>query len=269
MSFDDLTHSLRYHWPEYVIEGTLLGLFMVSAAVFTTIFEYPGSPLHQAIQEPVIRRVLIGVAMGLTAVALIYSPWGQQSGAHMNPAVTLSFLRLGKIDPWDAVFYIISQFIGGTIGVVLMVVLLGQWFELPPVSYVATVPGEDGTNVALLVEVMMSFGMMMMVLFVSNSRSWNKYTGMFAGLVVATYISVLAPYSGMSINPARTFASAAPGDIWTSFWIYLVGPPLGMLVAAQIFYALNGRQEPLCAKLNHSTHKRCIFRCNFSVVDVP
>ena len=67
-----------------------------------------------------MRRGLIGVAMGLTAIALIYSPWGKRSGAHMNPSVTLTFWRLGKIKSIDALFYIVFQFLGGWVGVALV-----------------------------------------------------------------------------------------------------------------------------------------------------
>src|SRR5260370_22978496 len=88
-------------------------MLRVSAGLFTLLLESPASPLHAAIPDAFLRRSITGAAMGLTAVALIYSPWGRRSGAHMNPAVTLSFLRLGKIAPTDAVFYIFPQFIGG------------------------------------------------------------------------------------------------------------------------------------------------------------
>ena len=93
---------LADHWPEYLIEGAALGLFMISAGLFATLFEYPGSPVHQAIPDPTICRILIGVAMGVTAIGIIYSPWGQRSGAHMNPATTLTFWTLGKVKAHDA-----------------------------------------------------------------------------------------------------------------------------------------------------------------------
>src|SRR5512134_2818537 len=112
--------ALRGHWPEYLIEGWALGMFMISAAVFATLFDYPGSPLHRAIADPDLRRVLTGIAMGLTAIALIYSPWGRRSGAHMNPAVTLSFLRLGRIRAGVAAAYVTAQFAGGALGVALI-----------------------------------------------------------------------------------------------------------------------------------------------------
>src|SRR5258708_35475131 len=108
--------ALSQHWPEYLIEAAGLGVFMVSAGVCVMLFEQPGSPLHQAIASPDLRRALIGVAMGMTAVAIIYSPWGRQSGAHLNPAVTLTFLRLGKVAPADAMFYVASKFAVGVRG---------------------------------------------------------------------------------------------------------------------------------------------------------
>jgi aquaporin Z len=126
--YQDMIESLRRHWPEYLMEAAGLAVFMVSAGLFGTLLGYPGSPVHQAIEEPLLRRALMGLAMGLTAIAIIYSPWGQQSGAHINPAVTLTFLRLGKVAPWDAVFYIIAQFAGGLYGVLLVGGILGEVF---------------------------------------------------------------------------------------------------------------------------------------------
>ena len=136
--------ALRAHWPEYLIEAWALGTFMVSAGVVGVLLGYPGSPLHQALPDPTVRRVLAGMAMGLTAIALIYSRWGQRSGAHMNPAVTLSFLRLGKVRRWDALFYIVAQFAGGVLGVLLVAALCRAAFTEPPVAYVATRPGAAG-----------------------------------------------------------------------------------------------------------------------------
>jgi len=190
-------------------------MFMVSAGVFTTLFEYPDSPVHAALADPVIRRGLIGLAMGLTAVGIIYSPWGRQSGAHINPAVTLAFLRLGKITRIDAMFYIVAQFIGGTAGVLLVVVLLGASFTAPPVALVATVPGAGGDWPAFAAEFIISAGLMWAVLFCNGRKRLEAFTGLAAGILVAVFILFEAPLSGMSMNPARTFASAASGGAWT------------------------------------------------------
>lgn len=245
------------------MEAAGLGLFMVSASFVTTAFEYPHSPLHAAVPDSLLRRILIGVCMGLTAIAIIYSPWGKQSGAHLNPAVTLTFFRLGKIEGIDAIFYVIAQSLGGVVGVLISAAAIGMAIEHPAVNYVVTVPGRSGAPVAFAAELLISFGLMLTVLLVSNHRRLAVFTGLIAGCLVATYISFEAPFSGMSMNPARTFASAFPAQLWTAFWVYLTAPPLGMLAAAEVYTGVKGLKQVYCAKLHHQNNKRCIFRCNY------
>lgn len=263
-----MRRALQIHWPEYLIEAAGLGLFMISAGVFGTLLEATGSPLRQALPDPFVRRALMGVAMGLTAVVLIYYPWGQQSGAHYNPAVTLSFLRLGKMKPVDAFFYIVAQFVGGTLGVLLVLGLLRDAFAEPPVSFVVTMPGSQGMLVAFAAEVAIAGLLMSVVLAAMNAPSLSRLTGLFAGTLVALYITFEAPLSGMSINPARSFASALPGRIWTAWWIYFTAPPLGMLLAVELRRALTRRPHTACAKLNHNTQRRCIF-CGYGMETRP
>lgn len=251
--------ALAQHWPEYLMEAAGLGLFMVSAGLFGTLLEYPGSPVYEALPFPFVRRVLMGLAMGLTAVVLIYYPWGQQSGAHYNPAVTLTFLRLGKVQPWDALFYAAAQFIGGVAGVLLVTMILGASFTSPPVQYVATLPGAPGIAIAFVAEAIISGLLMATVLVSTNSPRLMGLTGVFAGVLLLLYIAFEAPLSGMSINPARTFASAFPARIWTALWIYLLAPPIGMLLAAETYRLVKGIAHVHCAKLNHVTRRRCIF----------
>jgi aquaporin Z len=254
----------QYHWPEYGLEALGLGLFMLSACTFTALLEHPASPARQALPDAFTRRVLIGLAMGLTAVALIYSPLGKRSGAHLNPAVTATFWRLGRIDTRDAIFYVLFQFIGGTIGVLLFALLLGQMvIAEPAVNYAVTVPGMSGRSAAFIAEALISAGLMYTVLSVSNHRALNRYTGLFAATLVALYIAFEAPLSGMSMNPARTFASALPAQTWTDAWIYFLAPPLGMLAAAEVYLLMRGKSAVLCCKLHHDNDSRCIFRCRY------
>src|SRR5271167_2442176 len=70
--------ALRTHWPEYLMEAGLLGTFMVAACVFGALYEFPHSLVHRAIMSSLLRRILMGISMGLTAITLIYSPWGKQ-----------------------------------------------------------------------------------------------------------------------------------------------------------------------------------------------
>src|SRR6059036_3216805 len=136
--------SLRVHWPEYLMEAGLLGAFMVSACIFGALYEFPHSPVRQAITSQFFRRMLMGASMGVTAIAIIYSPWGKQSGAHINPSVTLTFFRLGKMKFQDAIFYMAAQFIGSALGVTLIAFLLMKDLADPAVRYVVTVPGKYG-----------------------------------------------------------------------------------------------------------------------------
>jgi aquaporin Z len=240
--------ALRAHWPLYLIEAWALGMFMVSASVATTLLESPGGLLYGAIGNARLRLALIGFAMGSTAVALIYSPWGRRSGAHMNPAVTLAFLNLGRIFVIDAAFYMLAQFIGGLAGVLASWSLLGRPFAASPVSFVATVPGSAGTGVAFAAEAAISFGLMLAVLEVSNNKRWSQYSGLAAGCLIACYVTFESPLSGMSMNPARTLASALPGRIWTGLWIYFTAPFLGMWLAARVFSA----RTPWSERSHHS-----------------
>ena len=232
---------------------------MVSACVFTAIFEFPHSPLRAAVPNADLRRWIEGVAMGLTAIGLIYSPWGRRSGAHMNPSVTLAFLRLGRVAPRDAAGYVVAQFAGGTLGVLLSAGVLGPWLSNRTVDYVVTVPGPWGIAAAFVTELGMSFGLMTLVLNANASPRTTKLTGVLAGVAVAVFIGALGPLSGMSINPARTFASAAFARLWTACWLYFVAPPAGMLVAAEIFRRTHATPEAGCAKVHHAEGVRCIF----------
>lgn len=260
--------ALADHWPEYLMEAAALGSFMVSACTFGVLLEHPGSPLHQAIPDPLLRRAFMGLAMGLTAVAIIHSPWGKQSGAHMNPALTLSFYLLGKIQRWDAVFYALAQFAGGVLGVLLAAAALRAAVADPSVNYVVTVPGARGDLVAFVAELGISFLLFLVVLAVSNTKRLARFTGWFAGALVAAYITVEAPLSGMSMNPARTFGSAFSAGEWRALWIYFTAPPLGMLLAAAAYRAWRGSHAVFCAKLHHHNDRRCIFHCRFNHLGV-
>ena len=252
--------ALQRHWPEYLIEAWALAMFMVSASLFTIWLEQPHMPLRLAIENSDGRRALIGLAMGATAIGLIYSPWGRRSGAHMNPAVTVAFLSLQRIAPWDAVFYIVAQFVGGYAGVLLVWRIYGTELSSPPVSFIATVPGLGGPVAAFLAELLISAVTMTVILHVSDYAKLARYTGLAAGFLIASYVTFEAPISGFSMNPARTLASALPGERWNFLWIYFTAPLLGMCAAAGL-YRVQHRGQPTgssCAKLQHSATVPCI-----------
>jgi aquaporin Z len=256
--------ALVEHWSEYLMEAGELALFMISACLFTALLEYPGSPAVRLIPSSFVRSALIGLAMGATAVAINFSPWGKQSGAHMNPAITLTFFRLKKVERWDAIFYVIAQFAGGIAGVAASASFLGMIIRHPAVNYAVTRPGPAGVGVAVIAEILISFLLLLTVLVVSNSRSWNRFTPIFAGTLVATYITFEGPFSGMSMNPARTFGSAFMAWSFDSLWVYFVAPPIGMLLAAEVYLQFRSARSVYCAKFHHANKKRCIFVCNYA-----
>jgi aquaporin Z len=247
------------HWPEYLIEAAGLALFMISASAFATLLEHPTSPARQAVADPLARRALMGIAMAGTAMALTYSPWGRRSGAHFNPALTLTFFRLGKVAPRDLVGYVIAQFVGGTLGIAAASLAIGASLAHPSVNYVATQPGAGGVVGAFVAEVAITGILMLVVLFVSNTPRLAPYTGLCAGICVALFITFEAPFSGMSLNPARSLASALATRDISALWVYFAAPPIGMLAAATLYRRWRGRQRISCAKLMHMDHQRCIF----------
>ncbi len=247
------------HLPEYAAEAFGLGLFMVSACGFALLFFHPASPALQWIPGALGRNLAMGAAMAVTLLVNVYGPWGQRSGAHLNPAVTLTFYRLGKVAGGDLPGYVVAQFLGGLAGTGIAVLIFGDLLADPSVNYVATVPGPDGVVVAFLAELAITFVLMLVILQVASTAALSRYTGVFAAVLVGLYIAFEAPYSGMSMNPARTVGSAVYAHLWTGLWLYFVAPPLGMLSAAEVFLRLRGTGARLCAKLYHSSRVRCIF----------
>jgi len=260
------TRALREHWPEYLIEAFLLGAFMISALGFTVLLEHPDSPLRQQLGNPFERRLLMGLAMGATAIALVYSPWGKRSGAHFNPALTLTFFRLGRVRGPDALFYVLAQFAGAVAGTLLVWLALRGRVGAPAVRFAVTLPGSRGEAIAFAAELAISFGLMLAVLVASNSKRLGRYTGLICGALVAIYITFEAPLSGMSMNPARSFGSASGAGLYPALWIYFSAPLLGMLGAAETYRHLGRVRRVHCAKLHHQNGARCIFRCDYAAL---
>jgi aquaporin Z len=251
--------SLCLHWPEYLMEAGEAGLYLFSACTVATLLWHPASPVQQSLPSDAVRRMLMGLAMGATIIAIVRSPWGKQSGAHFNPAVTITFYRLGTAALWDAVFYCAAQLLGAVAGVALASLVLEGAPAHKAVRYAATLPGAYGDSIAFVAELAISFLLMTAILFASNHEVLAPYTHYFSAILAAIYIALESPLSGMSTNPARTFGPALYGNYWHALWIYFTAPPLGMLGAAELFLRAGERKGPYCAKLHHSNDKRCIF----------
>jgi aquaporin Z len=258
-----LSEALERNWPLYCFEALELAIFMLSACAFTVFLFDPSYPAFRLFPSAFVRRIFMGVAMGLTAILIIRSPMGKRSGAHFNPAITLTYFRLRKIAVWDAVFYVIFQFIGGVLGVAVAALCFGKTLADPSVDYAVTVPGVYGTAAAFSAELFMAALLMAVVLWMTNRPLLAPYTSYSVGLLIALYILFFAPVSGFSINPARTTGSAVFAGVWTAAWLYFVAPTLGMLGSAGIYVRSPGADRILCAKLHPDPRYACPFLCEF------
>ena len=239
---------LRCHWRHYLAEAAGLAFFITCGSLFTVALEHPASWLHQALPDMVLlRRGLLGVGMGLVIVAIVYTPWGKQSGAHINPAVTLAFWQLGKMRRADALWYVVAQVLGGLGAAALWAVVLGRYYAHPSVHYVTTKPGPAGIGTALAAEFLISFMLMGVLLGALHHPRLKKAAGWLVGGLLLLYITFETPYSGMSLNPARSLASAVVASDFRGLWVYFVAPPAAMWLAAVLFLRFYHGQELACA----------------------
>ncbi len=251
--------SLRLHWPEYLMEGGEVAIYMFAVCTFATLLQHPASPVRLAIGGSAWRRALMGLAVGATVIVIILTPWGKQSGGHFNPALTFAFYRLRNVAPWDALFYVAAQFSGAVGGVAVVTFLIGGAPANEAVRYAMTLPGMQGKALAFAAELLISSSLMLTILVASTRATLARFTPYFVGALYALFITLEAPLSGASMNPARTFGPAFLARYWLALWIYFIAPTLGMLIAAEAFLQARRGVPPYCAKLHHANNKRCIF----------
>jgi aquaporin Z len=245
------------------MEATELFVLMFCICVFGTLFYGDASPLRGFGLSALQAAFLMGTAVASTTFLIIRSPFGRRSGAHFNPAITLTYFCLGRIHRWDAIAYVAAQFAGAIAGVFIAHQFLGEWLSTSPVRYVVTLPGMYGSVVAFTSEFLTSGLLMALVLFASNHRSLARFSPILIAALTVTYYVLGTPVSGFSVNPARSFSSAFFAWIWSGLWIYFAAPSLGMLAAAALYVRTNGARRVYCAKVFHDHRTLCPFPCRF------
>lgn len=90
--------SLLLHWPEYAMELAEMGLYLFFACVFATLLQHPCSQIRHLLPSGIVRRACFGISVGATIAIINLTPWGKQSGGHLNPAMTFAFYRLRKLN---------------------------------------------------------------------------------------------------------------------------------------------------------------------------
>jgi aquaporin Z len=255
-----MRRNLLAYFSEFA--GTAIMLFIgVSAVAFMW---GPGSPVP-VVPNGALRRLLTGILFAGGATAVVYSPLGQISGGHINPAVTLAFWRLGKVPTRDAVIYVVLQFAGAFVGAWAAGL---AWGPLTTgVQYAVTVPGEGYSQAgAFAAETIITFLLVFLIFVCVNKPKIAPKTGLIAGSLVAFLVMVEAPMTGTSLNPARTLGPAILAPNYTALWLYFAGPIAGALLAVAAFTGQWGKKT-VCAKLYHTEKYPCPFdSCDYRLV---
>jgi|TARA_B110000967_G_scaffold36713_1_gene35965 aquaporin NIP len=193
---------------------------------FTLVFCGPGAIIMNDNSGGVITHVGIAITFGLIVMAMIYAI-GEQSGAHINPAVTLAFWASGSFPKKEVAPYIIAQIIGALLASATL------YFLFPThLSQGATIPLNSNAQ-AFVLEVILSFILMFVIIKVSTG---SKETGTMAGIAIGGVVGLEAmfagPITGASMNPARSIAPAIFSGDLQYLWIYILAPIIGMLLAS-------------------------------------
>jgi aquaporin Z len=244
------------------MEAAELCVLMFFICLFAALLYGRPSPFQNLNLVPAARPFLMGFGVAFVTFLIIRSPFGRRTGAHFNPAVTLTYFYLGRVHRWDALFYIAWQFTGALSGVYIAHTVLGDNLAHPPVSFVVTVPGAYGDAAAFLAEFLLAGLLMAIVLFATNHRILVRFSPFAVAGLTVFYYGFCASLSGFSVNPARSFSSALFASIWNGMWIYFAAPVCGMLAAAAV-YARAMSERVYCAKIFHDTESPCPFFCRF------
>ncbi len=213
-------------------------LFAELFGTFLLVFVAAGGPLASArIGGKELPSAVLAVAPGLMVLAIILF-MGTVSGAHLNPVVTVAFMLRGDFPARRVPMYIVAQFAGAAIAMLVLVALLGKQG-----SAGLTLPGHGiSAAVAMGWEAVLTIGLVSVIL---GTASGAQQIGSLAAIAVGGYIALAgligAGVSGASMNPARSLGPALVLGDWTSWWAYLAGPAIGALIAVGIAEILRGQ----------------------------
>jgi aquaporin Z len=245
------------HWREYLAEFIGTGLLLLFGLSLVIIVFGEGSPVAQIVPSIKVRQVITGFLFGCIGSSIAVSSIGKISGAHINPAVTLAFRLAGKLNLRTTLAYMVVQLAGAVVGSAPLLI----WGSLgKSISYGATLPGRGYSTLAVLLgEVVTTFALIVGLCLFIGFRRMRPYTPLLCPFLYAVMVPLEASISGTSTNPARTFGPAIISGQWQGWWIYWVGPVLGMLAGMFLCSFLALRIE--VAKLYHfESDKRKFFK---------
>ena len=243
----------RLYLAEFI--GTAI-LLLVGLSLVIVMFG-SGSPLATWIPSVKLRQTITGFLFGSTGAAIAVSWVGRESGAHINPVVTMAFWIARKIDTSTSAGYIGSQLAGGIAGSIPLLI----WGDLGhSIAFGATTPGAGySTTDALVGEIATTFALVIVLCVFLAFRHLRRFTPLAIPVLYAIMIPLEADISGTSTNPARSLGPSVVSGEWREWWIYWVGPAVGSLLAMLAASFLARRIE--VAKLYHFDSDRDrIFR---------
>ena len=232
----------RSAWSLYAAEFLGTALLLIGGLSAVIVIISPASPFAAFALPGWLARGIAGALFGLTGTLVTISVLGKHSGAHLNPAMTLAFVIEGKISASHASWYVLSQCLGAIAGACVVLV----WGPLgKPLRYGATTPA-PGMNpvLAVALEALCTVVLVGTVFVFLGHPRLRRFTPWTMSPMYAVMVSIEAPFTGTSTNPARSLGPAVATGTWQGFWIYLVGPALGALVGVVVARLLGrGRRD--------------------------
>jgi aquaporin Z len=236
--------------------------FMMLIGISAITLNFGTSFMQEAIPSFSVRLLLTGVLFAGGATLVVYSPIGRISGAHLNPAITLSFFLERKIKGRDLFMYPLMQVAGSIIAALVSLLLWPESAREVKVGMTLPGPGYSIFFVFFL-EVFITFLLVSLIFFFLHRKILTKFTGLAAGSLLVIIVFFTAPISGTSLNPARSIGPAVVALNFSFLWLYIAAPLCGSLLAVTVHRALPFLHPPLCAKLNHQEHDECLFNCKY------
>ena len=238
------------HWAEWACE--LAGTFLlVAGGLSAVVLDFgSGSVVAAHVPSSSLRLLLTGVLFGGTGALVAFSPLGRRSGAHLNPAVTFSFWLSGHVHGHDLGGYIGAQCLGALAGAAFVRVAWGARAVSVHDGMARPGPGVSDLGAAGL-EMLMTAGLVLVIMLCLSSRRTARLTPLAAWVAVAILVWRGAPYTGTSLNPARSLGPAVVAGDFSHFWVYVAGPLGGALLAVALLRFVPADVVPLTAKLFH------------------
>ena len=253
----DAARDWRVRWRLFFSELIGTALLVFGGLSLVIVMFGDGSPIRHLVPNELLRMTLSAFFFGTIGSAIALSWVGKESGAHINPAVTMGFWLMRKLDLRAATGYIVAQLVGAVLGALPLLV----WGAMGrSVMFGATLPGPGYSTAAVLIgEIVTTFGLIATLCVFLGFRHLRGYTPFVIPFLYAVMVPLEARISGTSTNPARTFGPALISGRWDGWWNYWVGPMAGMLIAIAVCSSFARRIE--VAKLYHfESDRRHLFR---------